>query len=297
MGASPDRQIVVPSSDEVHVPVANGDGLVRVAGQVFVKTDDGVVVRVDPWSARITGQVRVDTTSGTSRYCQGIGTDGPSVWACSTGAASTGLVRLDPKTLRVTARVPLDKVFDQLSLPHNARGLWVLVDGGRSVAVVSPATRAVATYPLGSRCLQLAASDTRVAVTCATDDRVRVLDSATGRAVGEARLSSPRLATFLGDDLWVDTSRGLTRLGKDLSTRAVYPQLVPGLGGDVTTYGGALWVREPGGPISQIDPDSGSVRQRYVPGTSLSAGSLLVTDDHLWTTASDDGFVARLTRR
>jgi hypothetical protein len=277
------------------ISIPNPDGLVEVGGAVWVKTDDGSVVRIDPRTDIVTGTVHVDTATDPSHYCQGIGTDGTSVWACTAGDSSTGIVRIDPTTMAIGEPVAVDKVFDQLSLPHSSRGIWVLTGRGDTVTVVDPASQATISYPLGARCQQLAASSAVIVATCANDDVAVALNPATGRVLARVSLAAPRIAGVTGHDVWVDTSHGLTRLGTDLKVRAVYPHVTVGLEGDLALAAdGTLWARGPGGVVWRIDPTRNIVSDQLTSSPAVSAGSLMVTTNGLWTSANNEDFVLHL---
>jgi hypothetical protein len=278
------------------IDIDHADGLVEVGGAVWVKTDDGQVVRINPGTDAVTGTVHLDTATDPSHYCQGIGTDGTAVWACTASDTTTGIVRIDPTTMTVGQPVAVDKVFDQLSLPHTARGIWVLSAGGNAVTVVDPVSQATKSYPLPGRCLQLAASEAVVVATCAVDNLVVALDPETGEVTAQVSLDSPRIAAATEGDVWVDTSQGVTRLTTDLEVRAVYPKQVVGLEGDLTVAADELWVRGAGGVLWRIDPTRDSVAEQLSADPALSAGSLLVTSDALWATAGNDGVVLHLRR-
>lgn len=276
------------------IAVMNGDGLVAAAGAVWVKTDDGRAVRIDPATNRVTDEFKLDTVADESQYCQGIGTDGLSVWACATADDGTGLAQIDPKARRVLRRVSVGKVFDQLALPSAGRGVWVLTADGTRASVVEPATGRVTAYPLGSRYLQLAALADRVVATSATENAVVVLDAANGAVVGRISLPKPGMAALAGTDLWIDTEAGLARVTRGLVTRSVYTNLGAGSGGDLIAAGGAVWVRGSDGAITKVDLASGRVVERITPEQPLTAGSLLVAFGSIWTTSSDQGIVVRL---
>jgi hypothetical protein len=78
--------------------------------------------------------------------------------------------------------------------------------------------------------------------------------------------------------------------------KAVYPRFLAGLDGDLVVAEGHLWLRQAGGSVSEIEPQRGVVLQRYSLPQPISAGSLLITPESLWTSASDDGFVLRIRR-
>ncbi|HET6166153.1 MAG TPA: hypothetical protein VFE07_04945 [Marmoricola sp.] len=270
------------------------DGMVALAGALWVKTDLGHVVRIDPRTNKITADIVVDKYTGQSFYCQGIGAVRDAVWACKTRSDGIGVVRIDPSTGRVTRLVKVGKVFDQLALPSTSRGIWVLTDDGNSVSVVDPASGRVSTFPLRVRCQQLAAHGDRVVAT-AVAGSVVVLDAQSGAVVDRLSVNTPRMAAVVGDDIWVETADGLTRFSEDLRTRTVYPGMSAGQGGDVFSDQESVWLRESDGTIFRIDADSGKVLERIVPSPAVSAGSLVVAYGSIWTTGSEEGWVIRLS--
>jgi hypothetical protein len=116
VSAGPATTATLDSRLVATIDLASPDGLVEVSGAVWVKTDDGRVPRIDPGTDTVTGTVQLDTATDPSHYCQGIGTDGTAVWACTASDSATGIVRIDPTTMAVGEPVAVDKVFDQLSL-------------------------------------------------------------------------------------------------------------------------------------------------------------------------------------
>jgi hypothetical protein len=276
------------------IPITNPDGLTEVAGKIWVKTDDGRVVRVDPSRNKVTGSIRVDTATAPAHYCQGIGTDGTDVWSCSATDTTTNLVRIDPHHPDGGKSTAVDKVFDQLTLPHTTRGLWVLSAAGRSLSLVEPSSGTVTRYPLPVRCLQLATSEALVVATCAPDNLVLAIDPNTGRVRGRVSLPGPRLALVTDRDVWVDTSKGLTRLGLDLTVRAIFPQQYAGLAGDLAVFGNDLWVRGTGGVLWRIDQARNRVAEQITTDTAISGGSLLITANAIWMTQGDEGYLLRI---
>lgn len=277
------------------IPIDNADGLTEVGGAIWVKTDDGRAVRVDPATNKVTGSIRLDTATARHHYCQGIGTDGTNVWACAATDTTTNVVRIDPAKLTITKTAAADKVFDQLTLPHTSTGFWVLSDNGHAVSLVTP-SGAVTSHPLPVRCLQVAASDQLVIATCPADNVLLAIDPTDGHVRGQIHLSAPRLALVTDHDIWVDTSSGLTRLSHDLRVRAVFPNQYAGLDGDLAVFGDDLWVRGPGGVLWRIDQRGNAVAEKLTPKQPISGGSLLVTADALWASAGDEGYLLRLSR-
>jgi hypothetical protein len=277
------------------IPIDNPDGLTEVGEAIWVKTDDGRAVRIDPKHNKVTGSIRLDTATESHQYCQGIGTDGTSVWACAATDTTTNVVRVDPAKLTVKTTAAADKMFDQLTLPHTSKGFWVLSGNGRALSLVS-AAGTVTSYPLRVRCLQVAAGAKVVVATCAADNVVVAIDPTSGRVRGQVHLSAPRLALVTDQDVWVDTADGLTRLSLDLKKRAVFPNQYAGLGGDLAFSGNDLWVRGPGGVLWRIDQSRNAVVEKLTTDQPISGGSLLVTADALWASAGDEGYLLRLSR-
>lgn len=275
--------------------VENADGMVAVAGSLWVKTDDGRVVQIDPATNRVRREIKVDATSDPPEYCQGIGSDGTSVFACAATGTGTDVVVVEPATGHLVRRIKTAKAFDQLALPATSRGIWVLTGDGSRVGVIDPQTGRFMTYRLGVRCQQLAARGDRVVATSQLSDAVVVLDAISGSVVGRRQVTSPRM-TAIADDgsIWVDARDGLTRLRPDLSIDSVYPDVIATAGGDVQAADGAVWVRGEDGTVTKIDATTGQLLERISADDELTAGSLLIAYDSIWMTSSDDGIMVRL---
>ncbi|MFD3400016.1 hypothetical protein ACFWUU_05045 [Kribbella sp. NPDC058693] len=290
---SPTRTASYSARTQTVIAIENADGLTAAGGALWVKTDDGRVVRIDPATNRTTGELKLDTNSDPSDYCQGIGTDQAAVWACATTDQGTDVVKIDPASRRIVRRVAVGKVFDQLALPSTARGLWVL--SGSDVNLVDQVTGRVTKYPLGVRCLQLAAAGEVVVATSSTENAVIALDAGNGSVIARTTLPAPRLAAVSGSDIWVDTSDGLVRLSRGLSVKAKYPSLGAGVGGDLVATPDAVWLRAGNGIITRLDPSTGQAVEQVAPdGQQITAGSMLIAYDSIWTTSGDEGTLTRL---
>ena len=64
--------------------------------------------------------------------------------------------------------------------------------------------------------------------------------------------------------------------------------------GDLAATDTAVWVRQPEGFLLRIDPATDQVAARYDIDPVPSGGSLLVTDDAVWTSAFDDNVVYKI---
>ena len=272
----------------------NPDGLAAIDHGVFVKTDDGRVVRIDPGSGRVTAEADLDTAKDPANYCQGIGSDGDTLWACSAGDSTTDVVRLDPKTLSVTARVPVDKLFDQYTLPVVGGAVWVLAGDGSRLVSVDTATGRSSTSRLPYRCFQLAATVAAVYATCLVDDEVIAVDPRTRKVVGRAQVDGPTNVAAGGGEVWVSGDRGLTRLDGTLGSPTLFEGPSAGPEGDLLVTESAVWVRSPDDFLLRLDPATGAVTARYAQHPAISGGSTLLAYGSLWTSASDDAAVFRV---
>jgi hypothetical protein len=98
--------------------------LVIGAGAVWVQTQGGTV-RVDPRSNRVVGAAPAEPTI----QIQAAGPDGLWSWRCATEfGGPCRLLRLDPRTLKVTARISLPAV--PTAVVVRAGSAWVLGESG-----------------------------------------------------------------------------------------------------------------------------------------------------------------------
>ncbi|MGD9959260.1 YncE family protein [Nocardioides sp.] len=289
--------VVAPASWKLaSIEIENPDGLAGLDGAVFVKTDDGRVVRLDASTGKVTAQRKIDTATDIAHYCQGIGSDGETLWACSASDTTTDIVRLDPATLKETGRAKVDKVFDQLSLGVGGGRVWVLTGDGSQLTSVDTRNLEQTTVPLARRCFQTAVTSAVVYATCLLDDEVIAVDTASGEVTDSVSVTQPTNISVTDDEVWVSGSAGLLRLDTELEPQAAYPGLSTGSEGDVVATPSGVWVRHPDEFLLRIDPISGEVAARYAIAPVPSGGSLLVTDDAVWTSAANDATVFKVDR-
>ena len=286
--------MVIPESTWARgrVRIDYPDGLAALGGAVFVKTDDGHVVRVQAASRTVGADVKVDTTRDPDHYCQGIGTDGRTLWACSAAdSGTTNLVELDPETLQVRATVRIDKIFDQLAIPIVGRTAWVLTGTGSTLTALDTVTRRTRSYPLGRRCLQVAATTRTVYLTCRLSNEVVALAPGSGKIRRIARVDAPVNVVAGPDGVWVSGSGGLVRLSADLQVLETYPGLLAGPDGDLLLTSGSLWIRQGAGFLLRLDTTRSVVAARYAIDPLPSGGSLLEVGKEIWTSSYDDDLV------
>jgi sugar lactone lactonase YvrE len=280
------------------ISVGNPDTMVAAQGSLWVKTDDGRVVRVDPETNTVVADVKVDTTSDPYHYCQALGTDGTAIWACSARGGedeqTIDVVRLDPATNSVVQTVHAGMVFDQFEIPFVADRIWVLTGAGDTIVGIDTATGdPTSSIELDARCTQLAGvADSLIAV-CPSDDAILVIDPLEGSVTQRVTIEGPRSIDGDANGLWVALERSIMRLDPGTMRPVAEYSPFPGVF-DLDTSGHAVWVRHGIGFLIRIDPATGTVMEQIGPTESLSPGSVLMFGDSVWATANDEGLLFRV---
>lgn len=271
------------------------DELVFAGGFVWVKTDDGRLIQVDPADNSIVHETQLDTTTDAFHYCQGLGTDGQSVWACSAAGdadrRSIDIVRVDLETGEILAALAVNKLFDQFELPFLDNQIWVLVDNGAALVGIDVNTNQTnPAIKLGSRCFQVAVAGSSLVAACTQDNLVLRIDPATGEVTQRASVRAPRNIAANASGVWVAQEGALLRLDAATLEPVIIFSGLPNLpAGDVFVTQDAVWVRQESGFVYRIDPASNQVVEQFVAEEGLQGGSLIVTGDSIWTTAATYG--------
>jgi outer membrane protein assembly factor BamB len=260
------------------------------------------VIQVDPVTNTIVGDIKVDTTSDPYHYCQGLGTDGENIWACSANGdadhRSIDVVRIDPPSQSVVETIKVEKVFDQSDLPFLLNKIWVLSGSGDKLVGIDVGTNQPSSpIDLGVRCFQLAAVAEALMATCAVDNLVLRIDPGRGEVTEQVTLKNPRNLAGTETAVWVLQDNAVVRLDpRTLQPVIGFTQLSNvGLFGDLFVSEETVWIRQDSGFLYRIDPASNQIVEQIQADQSLSGGSLLVTSDSIWITANDDNLLIRLS--
>jgi outer membrane protein assembly factor BamB len=277
------------------------DEIVFAGGFIWTKTDNGHVIQVDPATNTMVGAIKVDTTTDSDHYCQGLGTDGENIWACSASGEeedrTIDVVRIDPETQSVVATVKVGKTFDQFDMPFLANQIWVLSGNGDKLVGIDASTNQPGlAIELGTRCFQLAVVDKVLLATCALDNLVLQIDPEKREVTAQLILQSPRNIAATENGVWVIQDNAIVRLDPDTLHPVVTFTNLPGIGytGDIFATEEAVWVRQESGFLYRIDPTSNELIEQIKPDQILTGGSVLVTSDSIWTTANEDDLLIRL---
>jgi streptogramin lyase len=287
---SAEETMALADVQEASMQLASPDWLTFQGGHLWVKQDDGMVVRIDSRTNKPNGNVRADTKS--EHLCQGIGSGGGAVWSCS----GSDIVRIDPKRLTVTDSIPVGKVFDQGKLVFVGGRIWVLTGEGDSLVGIDTATVSPdSPIQLPDSCSELGAGPDTIWVLCPIAGKVLAVDPASASVEAELEIDSPSFAVATGSDLWVGSAGDLVRVDiETLEPVARFLGLDPGPDGDVAVDGENVWVRTPAGFLHRIDATSNTVAEQVEPDEALSGGAVLFAEGSLWITAFDDSLLLRL---
>lgn len=274
------------------------DEIVFVQGFIWVKTDDGHVIQVDPAANRVIGDIKVDTTSDPYHFCQGLGTDGETIWACSASGdeehRTIDVVRIDPRSQNVIETVKVGKIFDQFNMPFLLNQIWVLSGNGDKLVGIDITTNHPSpAIDLGARCFQVAVVNRSLLVTCRLDNLILRIDPEKMEVTERLSITSPRNIAATENGIWLSQDNTLVRLDTE-SLKPVFA-FTDLSDADIFVRQEAVWVRLENGFLYRIDPASNEIIEQIKTDQSLSMGSLLVTPDSIWTTASDDDLLIRLS--
>jgi len=280
------------------IDIKNPDELVFVQGFIWVKTDDGHLIQVDPATNTVVGDIKMDTTSDPYHYCQGLGTDGENIWACSASGdenqRNIDVVRIDPNSQSVVETLKIGKVFDQFNMPFLLNQIWVLAGNGDKLVGIDITTNQPSpAIDLGARCFQVAEVNNSLLVTCRLDNLMLRIDPEKMEVTERLTFPGPHSITATGNEIWLSQDNAVVRLDTEsLNPVVVFTNLS---NADIFITEEAVWVRLENGFLYRIDPANNGLIEQIKTDQSLSMGSILVTPDSIWTTAGDDDLLIRLS--
>lgn len=259
------------------------DWLTAAAGSMWVKTDEGYLVRYDPQTDKETARIRV-----ANELCQGIGSDDTAVWTCS----DEGVVRIDPATNKIAAQVVVDKFNDQGRIPVAFGHAWVLTrDGSKLTAIagdkVLPAT------DLGTRCIDLVATSTALWAACPIDGEALRIDPATGKVTARITGLEEARSIGAGSAVWVGYAGGLAKIDEAAASVTGVADASTGPFGGLLVTPDAVWVRAQGRFLRKVDPTTLRVLEQ-IEAPEDSGGAVDVLEGSLWATAYDHDVLYRL---
>lgn len=294
LSGSPIKRVRLDQVALGRVPFRGGGGPDWMAagfGSLWVRRDNGVVTRLAPDGSV---QAKIDAGIWQPPVCQGLGISDKAVWACAT---SGKLMRIDPRTNRVTAIVDIPKVNEQGRLLAYGHRIWILTgDGDRLVGLSESTNRPGRPINLDTYCTDLAdrVHGADLWVACPYDGVVLRVNLDAGKVTGRVNGLPHAGAVAAGRDVWVCTDDGIARVdASSLSIKAVQPA-TGGFYCSLRLTGDTLWVRTPSSFLTAIDTSSGQVAEVITAPGPTSGGDVIKFGDALWVSAYDRELVYQL---
>jgi streptogramin lyase len=246
-------------------------------GAVWVATGELSVARVDQSTNKIVTQIDAD------HPCDSLAAGFGAVWSPSCG--TNELDRIDPRSNKVTARIPVAGIPSdgEGQLAVGGKFVWLFTDAEGSLAQVDPkSNRVVATHPTGVPGVALVEANGSLWASLPSRDAVAQigLDGTVKRTIDVG--AGPRFIAAGEGGVWVlgQGAGDVTRIDPETGTVvATIPLEIPGDGGCIITGGGSVWVTMPDTPISRIDPKTNAVTERF---TGEGGDCIGFTDGSVW---------------
>jgi streptogramin lyase len=236
-----------------------------------------------------------DPIADIHKPCGGMVSAFGSLWvpACADGS----LVRVDPKTLKVTATIASGTADVRGSVAANADSVWLLTDSRTTLSRIDPDQNAVVgemRVPAG--CGSLAFGETALWLACPNENKVLRINPATNLVEKAIDVSAhPEALAVGGKSVWVlcEKEGKIDRI--DPKTNKVTKSIaleVPGAKGTIAFGEGAVWVSLAGFPLNRVDPESETVAQQfYGPG---GGGAIVTSAGAIWLSNPDGGTLLRI---
>jgi streptogramin lyase len=204
--------------------------------------------------------------AGVQKPCAGMVNAFNSLWTgdCADGA----LVRIDPKTAKVTAKIASGIGSAAIALAATADSVWLLTDTRGTLSRIDPLqNEVVAELRLPADCTSLTFGETALWVACPADSRVLRIDPLTNLVDKSIEVSARPEAIAIGEtSVWVLCAKEgkLDRI--DPKTNKVTKTIelgAPAAGGSLAIGENFVWVSMPGFPVARIDPATDKVAQQF----------------------------------
>jgi YVTN family beta-propeller protein len=286
----------------VVLPINDADWLQVVGEGVWTSQEDSAGTRLLQLDAT-TGKARA-TVSTKGPTCTAMDTGYGSLWAAECTEPSSSLLRVDPRTGTLQARIPLRSmvIHEEGSVASNGGSVWVVTkDNSRRLVKIDPGTnRVIARYPLPLGVTGVRAGLGALWATNPDTGRLLRIDPSNGKVVATIRVGEgPRFFAVGPDAVWVQDNGDGTVSRVDPRTNRVVATITvdsgPVDGGDLAVGGGYVWARVSSWLVSEIDPATNTVVARYGPGSG--SGSVAASSTALWISAHDVDQVYRVPLR
>ena len=272
-----------------------GGGGAKAPAGVWVVTGEKSLTRLNPKTGAVVATVR-----GVGRKLVGVATGQGAVWALDeTGVQA---VRVDPKSNRVAAHVPLPSGQTPNAVAAGPEGVYVAT-GPSVIARIDPATNRLSGREDGDGAYDLTTGLGFVWGSNFLDGDVkRITPSGISVTSVKAGLGKePRFISAGPDAVWVlNSDRTMTRLsqapGGAAPTARKFPTETSRFPGRLAVGEGAVWVTE-GSTLWRYDPQTGRLLQTIDLGSSFVSNAIATGGGAVWLTNFSSGQVERVDAR
>jgi virginiamycin B lyase len=228
-----------------------------------------------------------------NKPCGGAASAFASLWIPACG--DQALVRLDPKTWKVTATVAGGGAA-RPAAAATADSVWFLSDNRTTLSRVDPEQNAiVAELRLAAGCNTLTFGATALWVTCPSENHLVRVNPSTNLVDKRIDVSAQPTALAIGENsVWVYCRKDGKIDRIDPKTNKVTTTIdlaVPGVEGTLAIGQGSVWASLAGFPLTRIDPQTEKVVQQFWgPG----GGAVYFGQNSLWLANLPGGKVWRV---
>jgi len=215
------------------------------------------VSRIDPKTNQVVAVVNVG-----SKPCAGLANAFGSVWAPVCGDKK--LVRIDAKTNRSTASIPMEIGDSEGTVAAGFGSIWLMTDKKGTLARIDPAqNKIVATISIAAGSYGIATGEGAVWVSSSEKNLITRVDPSTNKAIATIAVGkTPRFLCTGEGSVWALNQGDGSVSRIDVKTNKVVATIevgVPGEGGDIAVGEGSVWVTAIDVPMSRIDPRTNRV--------------------------------------
>jgi len=226
--------------------------------------------------------------------CGGMVSAFTSLWVPLCG--SNSLVRLDPKTFKVTATIAAGAIDIRGSIAANADSIWLLTDAKETLSRIDPDQNAVVgemRVPAG--CDSLTFAETALWLACPNENRVYRINPETNVVEKTIEVSAhPQALTSGVGSIWVlcEKDGKIDRIDpKTNKVSKTIDLLAPGAKGGIAFGDNAIWVTMTGFPLTRIDPTAETVVQQFY---GEGGGAISTSPGAIWLSNLNDGTLLRI---
>jgi streptogramin lyase len=235
-----------------------------------------------------------DSIAGIAKPCGGMVSAFGSLWtpSCADGA----LLRIDPKTAKITATIASGADDVAGSIAATADSVWFLTDSKTTLSRIDPDQNAVVgEMRLPAGCTSLSFGETALWLACPAANKVLRINPETNLVEKEIAVSAqPEAITVGANSIWVLCAKDGKVDRVDPKTNQVTKSIeldVPEAKGAIAFGEGFVWVTVKGFPLTRIDPQADSVAQQFF-GTG-GGGAIATSPGAVWL-ADGMGAVLRI---